>query len=310
MSAEVESMFYVRTTPWHGLGTRVEEALNAEEALQKSGLDWPVLLKSIQTEDGIHIPGYQSNIRATDGKVLGVVSDRYRIVQNKEAFEFTNTLLGEGVCYETAGSLFDGKKIWVLARLPEKYTFVGDQIVPYLVFTNSHDGMNGVKVAMTPIRVVCNNTLNLALSTAQRIWSTKHTGDMDLKLQDAKDTLFMAQDHMDRLGIGIEELSRIKLRDEKVVELLEELLPIKADASETQERNIQKLRNDISFRYLYAPDLKNVEKNGYRFINAVSDFATHAKPLRETRNYRENLFAKTMDGNVLIDKAYELVRIA
>lgn len=310
MSAEVETMFYVRTTPWHGLGTRVEEALSAEEALEKSGLNWSVLQKEIRTDDGVKISGYQANIRDIDGKVLGVVSDRYRVVQNKEAFEFTNTLLGEGVSYETAGSLFEGKKIWILARLPEKYAFAGDEITPYLVFSSSHDGSNGIKVAMTPIRVVCNNTLNLALSTAQRIWSTKHTGDMEQKLFDAKNTLFMAQDYMDRLGVSIKELSRIKLRDEKVTQLIEELLPIKSDASEYQANNIQKLRTDVSFRYFYAPDLKRVEKNGYRFINAVSDFATHAKPLRETRNYQENMFAKTIEGNALIDKVYDLVRIA
>lgn len=310
MSAEVETMFYVRTTPWHGLGTRVEEALSSEEALQKSGLYWSVIQKEIITRDGTSIQGYRANIRSTDDKVLGVVSDRYRIVQNKEAFEFTDTLLGEGVCYETAGSLFEGKKIWILARLPESYTFLGDQIMPYLVFSSSHDGTNGIKVAMTPIRVVCNNTLNLALNTAQRIWSTKHTGDMNQKLIDAKNTLFMAQDYMDKLDIGMEELNQIQLRDETVKEMIEELLPIPTDASELQERNIQKLRQDISFRFFYAPDLKNLEQNGYRFINAVSDFATHAKPLRETRNYQENLFARTMDGNALIDKAYELVKIA
>nr|WP_295683789.1 DUF932 domain-containing protein [uncultured Lachnoclostridium sp.] len=310
MSAEVETMFYVRTTPWHGLGTRVEEVLSAEEALIKSGLNWEVQTKEIQTNDGIMIPGYQANVRSTDGRVLGVVSDRYKIVQNKEAFDFTNALLGEGVRYETAGSIFDGKKIWILAKLPEKYIMSGDEITPYLVFSNAHDGSNAIKVAMTPIRVVCNNTLNLALSSAQRIWSTKHTGDMSGKLKEAKDTLFMAHEYMLQLGVGIDELTKKKLRDEHVTELIKELLPLPDSSSEQQERNIEKLRKDMGMRYFYAPDLKRVGKNGYRFINAVSDFATHAKPLRETKNYRENLFARVMDGNALIDKAYELMKVA
>lgn len=310
MSAEVETMFYVRTTPWHGLGIRVDEALTAEEALQKSGLDWEVQTRAVQTDQGQVIPGYQANVRSTDQKVLGIVSDRYRIVQNREAFDFTNALLGEGVRYETAGSLFDGKKVWLLARLPEKYIISGDEISPYLVFSNAHDGTNAIKVAMTPVRVVCNNTLNLALSTAKRIWSTKHTGDMDNKLEEAKSTLLMAQEYMIRLGAGIEELNRIRLRDQQVEELINELIPIPTDASETQEKNVMKIRKDLSMRYFYAPDLKHVEKNEYRFINAVSDFATHAKPLRETRTYRENLFSRVMDGNALIDKAYELVKVA
>ena len=120
---------------------------------------------------------------------LGVVSDRYRIVQNEEAFQFTDDLLGEGVTYETAGSLQGGKKVWMLARLPRKYLIAGDQVVPYLVIFNSHDGSSGVKVAMTPIRVVCQNTLNLALNTAKRSWTARHTENVLLRVQDARETL-------------------------------------------------------------------------------------------------------------------------
>jgi phage/plasmid-like protein (TIGR03299 family) len=128
MAHNVETMFYVREAPWHGLGRRVEMALNSEEALKEAGLDWRVIQKSIHTNDNIPIEGYKANIRATDDKVLGVVTDRYRIVQNNEAFQFTDELLGEGVRYETAGSLQDGRKVWLLARLPEKYIISGDRI--------------------------------------------------------------------------------------------------------------------------------------------------------------------------------------
>lgn len=167
MSANIESMFYVRETPWHGLGVKVEEAVSSGEALWLSGLDWHVVQKDIYAEDK-KINGYKANIRDSDGKVLGVVSDRYRIVQNDEAFAFTDALLGEGVRYETAGSLSEGRQIWMLARLPEKYIINGDEIAPYLVFSNSHDGSGAVRVAITPIRVVCQNTLNLALNAAKR----------------------------------------------------------------------------------------------------------------------------------------------
>ena len=139
MSANVETMFYTRTKPWHGMGTCVEEAPDSKEALRVSGLDWNVIQQPIQTNNGLGIPGYRANIRESDRSVLGVVSDRYRIVQNEEAFQFTDDLLGEGVTYETAGSLQGGKKVWMLARLPRKYLIAGDQVVPYLVIFNSHD---------------------------------------------------------------------------------------------------------------------------------------------------------------------------
>lgn len=119
MSANVETMFFTREKPWHGLGTRVEQAPDSKDALVAAGLDWNVFQRAIVTEDGIHLPGYKANVRDTDNKVLGVVTDRYKVVQNSEAFAFTDDLLGEGVRYETAGSLQEGKRTWMLAKLPQ-----------------------------------------------------------------------------------------------------------------------------------------------------------------------------------------------
>ena len=307
MSAEVETMFFVREKPWHGLGVRVESALSSMEALIAAGLNWNVVQQEIYTQDGFKIPGYLANVRDSDRKVLGVVGERYQIVQNREAFAFTDELLGKGVRYETAGSLKEGKRIWILARLPKAYRLAEDKVLPYLVFSNTHDGSGAIKVAMTPIRVVCNNTLNLALETASRVWTAKHTGDMSAKMEDAKMTLFMAEHYMEELMKESDRLSRKKVSDAEVREYIKMLLPIPADATEVTEQNIIRLRNDMEKRYFYAPDLKDVGKNSYRFINAVSDFATHAQPTRRTKDYQENLFRKTVDGNPMIDRAYQMV---
>lgn len=310
MSSNVESMFYTREKPWHGLGVRVEEAPTSADALRLAGLDWEVAQEPIFTEGGDAIAGYKVNARDSDRKVLGVVSDRYKIIQNREAFSFTDTLLGSGVRYETAGSLQEGKRVWLLARLPREYIIAGERISPYLVFSNSHDGSGAVRVALTPIRVVCNNTLNLALDTARRSWSMIHTGDINGKMQEAKDTLFMAETYMDSLGEAFERLRRQKVTESQLKEYVEQLLPLEKDATPMQEKNTMKLREDMLRRYYDAPDLRGVGNNAYRFVNAVSDFATHAKPLRRTANYNENLFMRTMDGNPMIDRAYQLVKTA
>ena len=310
MPANVESMFYVRQAPWHGLGVRVEEAPSSQEALRLSGLDWQVIQQPIATVDGTPIPGYRANLRDTDQQVLGVVTDRYRVVQNEEAFAFTDGLLGEGVKYETAGSLQNGRKIWLLAKLPDKYIIEGDQIDPYLVFSNSHDGSGSIKVAMTPIRVVCQNTLNLALSSAKRVWSTIHVGDLAGKMTEAHNTLLLAEKYMGQLGLEFSRLSKVKLSDQKVLQYIDQLLPLDDQPTQIHRKNVIRIREDMKQRYFDAPDLQHVGKNAYRFLNAVSDFATHAKPLRETASYRENLFAKTMEGNPLMDRAYQLVQAA
>lgn len=200
MAANVESMFYTRTAPWHGLGVRVEEVLGSKEALIQAGLDWKVEQTDVYAASGERIPGYKANIRDIDRSVLGIVGDRYKIVQNEEAFAFTDGLLGEGVKYETAGSLAGGKIVWMLAKLPEKYIISGDAIEPYLVFCNSHDGSGAIRVAMTPVRVVCQNTLNLALKGASRVWSARHTGNVMSRMDEARETLQLANAYMSQLG--------------------------------------------------------------------------------------------------------------
>lgn len=308
MAADVETMFYTREKPWHGLGVRVAEALSSKEALAAAGLDWKVKQRGIRTEDGLGILGFRANVRDLDGKVLGIVSDRYKVVQNEEAFAFTDRLLGEGVRYETAGSLNGGRKVWVLARMPREYIMLGDRVSPYMVFSNTHDGGGAIRVAMTPVRVVCSNTLNLALSTAARSWSAMHTARVQDRIGEAESTLLLAERYMDMLGKEFEKLSRVKLTDTKAREAIHALLPLESSMSGVQKKNIERQREDMERRYFDAPDLKDVPKNGYRFVNAVSDFATHGKPLRDSGNYKENLFSRVMDGNTLIDRAYGLVK--
>ncbi len=310
MSANVETMFSVREKPWHGLGTIVAEAPNSREALALAGLDWKVMQQDAYTADGIYIPGYKVNLRDKDLSVLGVVTDRYQVVQNEEAFEFTDALLREGVVYETAGSLQNGKRTWIMARAPEKYIIAGDEISPYFVLMNSHDGSCSIKATMTPVRVVCQNTLNLALRTAKRSWSMKHTTNIKSRIDEAMYTLQFAQEYMTGLGKGIEELCQKKLSERKVMEYMNEFFPITQDMSDSQRKNNIRLLNDMKIRYFDAPDLKDLGNNGYRFVNAISDFATHAEPIRRTKNYQENLFLRTAEGNLLIDKAVEMVRCA
>ena len=310
MAANVETMFYTREKPWHGLGTMVAEAPNSKDALRLAGLNWKVLQEPVYTENEELIQGYKANVRDTDRKVLGVVTDRYKVIQNEEAFAFTDTLLGEGVRYETAGSLQEGRRVWMLARLPREFIIGGERISPDMVFSNTHDGSGAVKTALTPIRVVCNNTLNLALRTAKRSWSMIHTGDISGKIEEAKNTLLLADEYMTALGQEFEDLRKIKLSEKQVLDYIKILLPMEENYSLLQKRGVEKLRADMKMRYFDAPDLKGVGNNGYRFVNAVSDFATHSTPRRKTANYKENIFARTADGNPMIDRAYQLVKAA
>ena len=327
--ARVESGFGANNMPlWGGLGTCIAEAPTSADAIRIAGLDWEVAPKPIYDEFGRELPGYKVNIRTSDNTALGIVTDRYKIVQNSEAFAFTDELLGHGVKYETAGSLASGKRIWMLARM-ENTTLAEENIDPFLIFTNSHDGTGAIRVAITPIRVVCQNTLNLALKKANRHWSCVHKGDIQGKLEEARFTLSSADRYMEALEEEFGELKLKKVTDKQVADMTDKLLEIEfnnlykkaiktGQALEFKERlrqqkyedKLARKKKDIIEIYNEKPDLMYTERSAFRFINAVSDYATHTTDHKQTKNYQENLFMKTVDGNGLIDTAYQLALVA
>ena len=325
MSANVETMFSGNgILPWHECGTVIQGTASSAEAIKLAGLDWDVIPKPIYDEFGRELSGYKVNMRSSDNTALGIVTDRYRIVQNSEAFAFTDALLGEGVRYETAGSLASGKRVWMLARM-ENTLLAEENIDPYLVFTNSHDGTGAIRVALVPIRVVCSNTLSLALHQASRHWSCVHKGDIQSKLEEARYTLSSAEKYMEALGEEFGELKLKKVTDKQVEEMTDRLLQIEfnnlynkaiktgkiVDFKERlrQQKFEDKLnikRNDIITIYHDKPDLVGTEKSAFRFVNAVSDYVGHTTDHKQTKNYQENLFMKIVDGHSMIDNAHKL----
>lgn len=309
MAHEVESIMYVsneennRFVPWHGLGTPVEEALTSADAIRLAGLDWTVESKPIFTDGGIEIPGYKANTRDIDSSVLGIVSDRYRIVQNAEAFDFTDSLIGEGCKYETAGSLLDGRKIFLLARMPER-DILGDQVDPYICFTNNHNGTGAIQVCMTPIRVVCQNTLNLALGQASRKWSTRHIGDMQSKLAEAKYTLQLANDYMDNLAVTADQLAHTKVTEEQVMKILDELFPVSTEDSDRKKNNVAEVKDQF-IKCLHADDILKFQNTGWGLVNAASDWMSHTAPRRASETYRERNFNKILDGHIILDSVFD-----
>ena len=314
MAHNIETMFSVREKPWHYEETKdvtklIQEAPTSKEALELAGLDWDVVQTPVYMESGIEIPNYKANVRSTDNACLGIVTDRYKIVQNTEAFAFTDAIVGETedgvVKYETAGSLCGGKKIWLLAKMPTKKV-LDDEIDPYMFFSNSHDGTGAIKVGMTPIRIVCNNTLNMALNSAKRQWSTKHVGDMQSKLEEAKFCLQMADKYMQRLDEEADRLANAKLYKEQIDEILDELFPIDDNDTERKKRTVQAEKDSFYIAY-FMPDIAKFRDTAWGAVNAMSDVVTHQTPKRNTKSFNENRWGKIMDGHVMFDRFVELV---
>ena len=309
MAANVETMMYVREKPWHGLGTMVMEAPTSADALRLAGLDWTVDQTPVYTDTGIEIAGYKANRRNSDNAILGIVSDRYKIVQNTEAFEFTDALIGETengvVKYETAGSLCGGKRVWLLAKMPTQ-KILDDDVEPYMFFSNTHDGSGAIKVGITPVRIVCNNTLNIALNTAKRQWSTKHIGNMQSKLEEAKLCLQLADKYMKGLNEEADRFANATLYKEQIDEIFNEMFPIDDDTTERKKNNINEFKNEYYMCYL-RPDIAQFMNTAWGAVNAMSDVVTHSAPKRNTANYAENRWGKIMDGHAIFDQFCSLV---
>lgn len=309
MSVFAETMMYVRDMPWSGLGTEVETARTSNDAIKLAGLDWQVEGKPIFNADGNPIPGYVANTRDSDNSVLGIVSERYKIVQNSDAFSFTDELLKSStpVQYVSAGALNKGKTVWLLANLP-KQTILGDEIDPYICFVNTHDGSGSIKVCMTPVRIWCKNTLNLAIKTAKRSWTTKHVGNLSYKLQEAKETLGMATEYMAELDKEAQVLVSTKIPDSYLEQLIDVLYPTNATTTERKIRNINDMKENL-YRCYGADDIKKFRDTAWGAVNAVSDFVAHIRPARMTSTYQSNNWGKIMTGHPMLDAAYANVGV-
>ena len=296
---------------WEGLGSDVRSAGSANEVCKLAGLDYEVKTEGIFTADGQQIPNmvatrrYDHNVPST---VYGVVSNRYTPVQNQTGFEFIDALFNhDGFEVETAGQFDDGKIVWVEAKLPQR-NMAEEKIDPYLVFTNRHDGKGSVRIFLTPVRIICKNTLNYAIKGAQnRTFSVRHTTTAEQRLGVAKETVNNYFSYLNAMEKVIEHQKRVLLTDNHLDEMINRLLPFDDEEDSTRVKERVMANRDELKRYYNASDLDGVGNNGFRFINAVSDWATHRTPSRQTANYANNLFQNTLNGNEFIDMAYSMI---
>lgn len=188
-------MFSVTETPWHGLGTVVSNAPSIEDVLNLSGLNWSVELQPTFLADGTETK-QKAIVRDSDKSILGYVGDRYRPLQNTEALSFFEKFHTSGlVDFETAGSLRNGQRIWIMAKFKENSEVAitkNDTVRKYLLLSNGHDGVMGIRVGFTPIRVVCANTLAAAHNEdgeANKLISVFHTKNTMQNLEAIRDII-------------------------------------------------------------------------------------------------------------------------
>jgi len=242
---ENDHLFFVGATPWHGLGTELPKLATAQEAIDAAKLGWTVEKEPVITANGRTLEGKFINVRQDTGEPLGVVGDQYQILQNADAFKVFDAITQDphGPKYEVAGSLWNGRKVWLLAKLPECMEVVpGDIVEPYILLSNSHDGTSAVRIMETPIRVICQNTLNTAQTGNGRSIKVRHSGDIMLKVNRVQDVLgILRQSFRETLEV-FQALASVEPTKEQVETVLMRLFPeTKTDRAKLQRERVMSL---------------------------------------------------------------------
>jgi phage/plasmid-like protein (TIGR03299 family) len=328
MSANIEqfadgtaSFFSARQPAWHKLGVITPDALTAQDALQTAQLDWQV--KVSESPVSVDVNGTKISVQdkfltyrdhpKTGLNALGVVGNRYTPIQNNEAFEFLNYLADEsGAVFETAGSLGKGERVFMTMKFPESMSLANgaDLVDHYILAVNSHDGTTSFQVAVTPIRVVCQNTVRLGLARATNKISLRHTANAAQKVQQARETLGLMFKYQDEFQKEVDKLLAIDISDNDFNQFVESLIPLPArkDATEREINTVWRKRDEIGELWK-APTQANVANTAWAAYNAVVEWSDWSKRIRGGED-KDALRAERLIlgiGEEIKDKAHALL---
>ena len=308
MAANVETMFYAgREKPWHGLGTQVDEAPTSADALRLAGLDWTVERKPIQVCGGRKVDNFFANVRSSDGAVLGVVSDRYQVVQNAEAFAFTDALIGG-----------ESRVHYVLIRHIQAHPRL---LELGLNVAGVPDRPRTLRAVQCDVQSVVANHPDRRHTHADSAAAVMGIGEAQIRLGFIADDLRIGQfcqqpnltsahetprQYMDKLAVYADQMANKTVTDEQIAKILDEMFPATEDMSEREKRNAEKARTEYMICY-FAPDILKFKGTAWGALNAMSDMVGHNAPRRQTANYRENNWGRIMDGHAMMDKMASLL---
>ena len=273
------------SSPWHNLGIELNHPKTAREAIKMAGLDYTVMKKSLGLKTGLKQDAY-ATVRTDTKDVLGFVNKSYEPIQNIDAFIFFDDWVAENeAIYETAGVLGKGECIWILAKLPGYINVHGNDMVnKYLLLTNSHDGSSHVRVKLTPIRVVCNNTLTAALQGAGEV-QISHTPNSAQDLEQAGAMLGLSNYLYEQLEVMFNSMAARKITDGQLRDYVQALVP---DNEETENTaRTENIRNSVLQLHESGRGAHLARGTWWGAFNSVAEYTDHMM-LDEDSNTRLN----------------------
>lgn len=307
MPAEVESMMYVGDVPWHGFGNCCgDAAVDSKIALQASGLTWEVekrpLLTTVGGTDVLGttqvIQDHCAIVRKTDDAILGVVGDGWQPLQPFEMFEWTDSLVREGLIgYHTAGSLRGGRKVWLLAKFDESVILGSDRIGKFLFFLNGYDGAQSIVVNSTAVRVVCMNTARMALADGRKNEiRIRHTASMKDRLEATRNALGIAQEHSRQYDALLRAFAQLRMTTDRWDEFAHVLIPDNEAAKyNTRAQNARDKLISLAVTGR-GQDIPGVAGTGYAAYNAATEYVNYFRSSRGGDEAQERRFESALLG--------------
>jgi phage/plasmid-like protein (TIGR03299 family) len=354
MAHEIESMFFVGETPWHGLGQKLGEAPTTAEAIKQAGLAWRVLEVPIRLDasapadavtsdvdamqangeilidnpfghsaplarrDGEKITSHKALVRSTDGALLGVVGSKYQPLQNDQAFNFFDPLVSAGlVTLETAGSLRQGKRVWILARISDNsdIKIVGDDIIrKFFLLSNGHDGTLAVRVGFSAVRVVCANTLALAHRAGEsQLIRLKHGRSVVQNLENLREIINVANQSFEASAEQFRFLATRQISQKDLAKYVKVVLGHEATDDEKISVRTANQIGEIIDLFEHGRGNREVGVKGtyWAAYNAVTEYLSHQAGHNADSRYNSLWFGENANRNLLaLETALEMADAA
>ena len=287
----------MRTSTWTNIGKDVTACKDMEQVLQMSGLDYTVEKRPIFTypdikDDGTRmiIPNRFITTRRQDGHTYDVVSDKFEIIQNRDAFDFVK-YMGDELLFEKAGETQSGM-VFVIGKLPE-VDILGDKFTPHVIFRNGFSGKVKITAAICPLRIVCQNQFNFAFKNTANTVQIRHVGNAEAKLEEAKEVLRLSADYMAELNTMAEHFAAMRLDQARMERITDYLFPMPTEDMNPFKR---KSLEDARAKFISAHDAednRNFRGTAWGMVNAYTDYLTHKEPAGKREDRFEGKFVNT-----------------
>lgn len=289
----LEGIVSDRLPTWDGVGRSVNTK-SMVDTLQQAGLDYDVALKPITLQDGTPIADRFATVRS-DGHVYDVVSSKYNIVQNRDAFEFVNYMSDE-IEFLKAGETASGV-VWVIARM-EDVSILGDTFTPHVIFRNGFNGKVKISAAICPLRIICQNQFNMAFRNAANTAHIRHVMNVQERILEARETLLMSAEYMRSLKTMAEKMAVKRLNNSQVDRVIARMFPL-PEGRALEKVNPFAMKTLLDRRASFVAAYEHVDNTNFRgtawgMVNAYTDFMTHTVPSGKTESRFENRFMKSV----------------